>query len=62
MKSPNPNSKRYKRRLNRDFKGSRPNRRAEQRLKSALKSYELALAASKGHDAGLRKPGAIKRW
>lgn len=55
-KQPNPNSKRSKRRANRDFKGSRPNRRAKENLEARQKHFETKM---KGDG---KKPGALKRW
>ena len=54
-KSRDPNSKRSKRRADRDFKGSRHERRAEKRLNSAMGAYDP-------NDSGSNKPGAFKYW
>lgn len=54
-------SKRQDRRAARDFKGSRPNRRAAKRLAVAIAGYEAACKASK-NAAGFTKPGALNKW
>lgn len=63
MKIADPNSKRSKRRRNRNndsnfkiksYMGSRPNRRAEKRLASAMGAY-------KGQDHEC-KPGSLNHW
>ena len=49
-----PNSQRSKRRANRNFTGSRPQRRAERRLSIAINGYKAT--------SGETKPGAQKPW
>jgi len=56
-KSKDPSSKRSKRRANRNFTASRPERRAERRLNSAMGAFQ----AGNG-DMGYRKPGAVRHW
>lgn len=51
----NPDSKRSKKRAARNFTMSRPNRRAQRRLNSALGAYVPS-------DVSCKKPGALKRW
>jgi len=55
-------SKRQERRANRDFKGSRPNRRANERLSSAIAGYNAACAANKSNAQAYTKPGSKKAW
>lgn len=56
-------SKRQERRAKRDFKGSRPNRRAARRLAIAIAGYEGACkSAGKAGAAAYTKPGAHKCW
>ena len=58
-----PNSKRSKRRKKRNFTMSRPNRRADERKRSAERGYQLAVASTKGSGAaGFTKPGSQRRW
>lgn len=65
MKQADPNSNRSKKRAKREFKGSRPNRRAERRLEDNLKAYEDVMRNPAVDDVvkkGFHKPGAMKRW
>lgn len=56
-------SKRQERRAARDFKGSRPNRRAAKRLAVAIAGYEGACkSAGKGNSTAFTKPGSQKHW
>lgn len=58
-----PNSKRTRKRAKRLFTMSRPNRRADERRRSADKGYALAVASTKGNGAaGFTKPGSQRRW
>lgn len=58
-----PNSKRSIKRRNRNFEGSRPNRRAKQRLESANAGYLLGgIADKKNGLKAFTKPGAQKHW
>ncbi len=60
-KQPNPNSIRQKRRKNASLGLSRPQRRANSRLGSALKGYEdCKRADSRNGGKGFTKPGSIK--
>lgn len=54
-KSADPNSKRSRKRTNRSFVMSRPNRRALRRL-------NWALGAHNPSDPGSNEPGALKKW
>jgi hypothetical protein len=49
-----PNSNRSKRRANRNFTASRPERRSADRLNRAINGFKGT--------AGERKPGAQKHW
>lgn len=55
-------SKRQERRAKRNFRGSRPNRRAERRLNEAMGFYNTAVARSATGGIEFTKPGAMKRW
>lgn len=61
-KQADPNSRRSKKRNNRTFKGSRPNRRAEKRLAIAKNGYRDAIKAAHGDSSGYTEPGALKHW
>lgn len=54
-------SKRQDRKLKRGAGLSRPNRRAAERLGSAMAGYIIACRVSK-NAAGFTKPGASKKW
>lgn len=54
-KNNDPTSLRSQRRKNRNFTGSRPERRALRRLDSALAGYD-------GSDPSYTKPGKLKHW
>ncbi len=54
-KPADPNSKRSKRRANRNFKGSRP-------VKRALKRLDHAMGAYRSSDSSSHQPGAMKHW
>lgn len=53
-KQKDPNSKRSQKRANRNFLGSRPQRRAERRLSIAINGYKATSSET--------KPGAQKHW
>lgn len=53
--SRDPNSKRSKKRAERNFTASRSNRRAMKRLNSAMGAYNP-------NESGSNQPGAMKRW
>lgn len=56
-------SKRQERKLARNAKASRPNRRAANRLSSATAGYEAACkVAGKAGAVAYTKPGAQKHW
>lgn len=59
---PKPDSKRSKRRSKRNFTASRPQRRAERRLGSALAGYQNCVKLSKAGGKEFTKPGAEKHW
>lgn len=54
-KQKDPNSKRSKKRANRNFTASRPERRAVDRLNRAMCIYDPS-------DPGYTKPGSMKCW
>lgn len=63
MKAQDSNSRRAKRRANRVFKGSRPNRRAEKRLAICMASYDRGVAVDKSNGGrSYVKPGKQKKW
>jgi len=62
MKGQDQNSNRFKKRQSRKFNGSRPNRRAEERLAIANGAFEAGKAISKSTPQAYNKPGAMKRW
>ena len=59
---PDPNSKRSRKRANRNFSGSRPQRRAERRARYAELAYRAAVRAANGDPKGYTVPGANKMW
>ena len=61
MKSPDPNSKRSKKRAARKFTGSRPVRRAKRRLDIATSGWVRNPKSPEGEHLH-KKPGAINHW
>lgn len=59
MAEKNPDSRRSKKRIARGFSGSRPNRRAERRLGTAMGAFS---AGSRMDASAFTKPGAINHW
>jgi len=62
MKEQTNNSKRAQRRATREFNGSRPNRRASERLSRKTNGYRSAINAARGDSSGVTQPGNAKKW